>query len=360
MIRDTLLGTLTAVMLFSPLGAQSASDGRIRSRAGNITDLQWSTETRREGDTEINVRTYQSLTGRGPQTLIIEEERRTKTGPNSWSVTKTIFNLDSNGRRRPVERVDAEEKLGSDGSVEVNRAISTPDRNGRFNLIRQEVETSEPIAGGTQSTKTVYEPDINGGMEAVEITDIRETTRRSGQLETHLTVSAQNGQGRWLPVEQRLKVMTPDSEGRPDSEFEQIFRRNSRGKLALSEQVRAEYDRRADGSETWQIETEKAPGGDAKLTLSSRVVTTKKLLADGSEQMVQEVSALKPGQRSEGLSLSSRTITTTRPIDEDKAEVSVEVLAASANGGMRQVSQTSTTVTGRAEKAPGEASPPGS
>ena len=207
---------------------------------------------------------------------------------------------------------------------------------------------------------TVFAPDINGGMAAVQLIDEQQVTRPSGELEIRTSASTRQ-QGRWIPSEQRLKVSTQDEEGRPVSEWEQIFRPNSRGKLALSEQVVGQYRRSADGSEEWTVDTELAPHGDGKLELNRRVTTRKRVMADGGEEMVQEVMALRPGQRAEGLTLTERTITNSRPVSEGENEVTIEFQARSANGGMKKVSQSSAVVPNQPDETkPKEAEkPPG-
>lgn len=317
--------------------------GTLNYNTTNITDVQWSVVRKKEGDAEVVTRILQTLSGEQYQALVQEEEKSIKVDAQTTRIIRTTSNFRHDGERAIIEVVEEEHRTLPGGEEHVSRTVSTPDLNGRFSVIRQEVQTTTLTKIGVQeTTTTVFLPDINGGFQPAQQIEQTEREKGSGTVETEKISKVRDGNGNLVPSEKRI-VLSREANDQSRTEEEQIYRSDSTGRLSLSEQVYRTYSRDSEGNEQWIIDTyRKNIGGTTRygggrLHLDQRVRIVRESLPGGRERTVQEVEQRNPVAPSEDLRVVERTVTTSGPVRNGESELEVEVKALGGNGQMKTI-----------------------
>ncbi len=286
----------------------------------------------------------QTLSGGNYQALVQEEEKSIKVDAQTTRIIRTTSNFNHENERQIIEVVEEEHRKLPSGEEHVSRTVSTPDINGRFSVIRREVQTTIVTDLGVQETNTtVFKPDINGGFRPVEQIEQTERVKGPGTVETERIFKVRDGSGNWVPYERRTATIR-EGNGQSRREEELIYRKNNiTGRLTLSEQVDRTYSRTSEESEQWIIDTHRdniggaTRYGDGRLHLARRVRIVRESLPGGRERTVQEVEERNPVAPNQGLRVIERTETTSRPTGNGENELEIEVKALGGNGELRTV-----------------------
>lgn len=341
LIAFTFLGlpSLFAQKPAEPATKQEKAEGVQHYGSSNISDLQWSETKSKQGNTETITRMYKSVSGDRP--FSIEQEKITRINDRTTQVTKTSFNVDAQGNRRPTQVVREERQTSPNGNEQVARTVSNPDLSGQFNVARRETEARTSTAPGQWSTTTaILLPGINGGFSQVQAIDQTEREKAPGVVELNKLVRVPDGNGNWIPSEQHALTIETRKDG-SKSEQEQVYCRDAAGQLTLSERDVRSYQKDAAGREYWTTDTYGNAIPDVNrgmpLQLERKVTGVRETLPDGSKRTVERMSDRSSADPSKGLQVVGETVTISKPIGGGVTEVSVEVRAPDVNGGMKTV-----------------------
>jgi hypothetical protein len=320
----------------------SKGSGTLRYKARGITDVEWSSVRTKEGDSETVTRVLQSQAGRNKRSLIQEEETTTKVDSETTKVTRKTSNFDSEGRNRVIEIVEEEQRVLPNGEEHIEISVSNPDSRGRLSVYRQEALVRTPHGeNGATTRKSVYLRNSSGSFEEkVRVYQSENTAGDRAELEE--TTEAVDVNGRWAPSAKRT-VTTTLKDGTAAHEEEKVYRKDSRGRLTLSEHVISTHDKDRQGNEQWTVETHstsiagtrRAPGG--KLQLDRRVTVVSKKLPGNAEQTIEEVEKRSPANPRGGLEVVQRTITTSRLLSDGGRELQIEVQGRDGSGRLKTV-----------------------
>jgi len=321
---------------------ETKASGALRYKSKAITNVEWSTEKVKEGNSETVTRVLQSIAGKDKRSLIQEEETTTKVDSETTRVTRKTSNFDSRGSTRVIEVVEEEKRILPNGEEHVERSISTPDSRGGLSVYRQEVSARIPAGENEAMTsKSVYLRNSSGKFEEKE--RVYQSERTLGDTtEMEETTEEVDVNGRWTPSAKRT-VATTLKDGNPGREEEKVYREDSRGRLTLSEHVISTFGQDDEGNERWTVETHsntiagtrRTPSG--KLQLDRRVTVVSKKLPGNAEQTIQEVEQRSPANPKAGLEVVERTITTSRPLSGGGRELKIEVQGRDGSGRLKTI-----------------------
>jgi hypothetical protein len=299
---------------------------------GGDQNKSWKATTESEDSGNTNpTRTIESHTQNGNRTL--DKQSVQRRGPNgnfepfqdiekesvqvNATTVRTVvrtFATDGKGQKTLVQMTEEEKRTPPGGKATVERTTSNPDLNGRFQVVRREIQDTKKTSPDVEETKTtVFLPGGNGGLApAIEV---QESRKQSGDhtVEFQKSTLFPDGNGNWQVGEARQGTIKEDGKNRVSEEH--VSRPGSDGKLAEVSRTVAKEAESASGEKRNTIETfsTDVPGSapDGKLHLVERVTTAGRTGSSGqiTEQQVENVN---PGDPGAGLRVTAATTDTVR------------------------------------------------
>ena len=321
----------------------------------------WKATTESQASENINpTRTTESHTQSGNRTL--DKQSVQRRGPNgdfepyqdiekesvqvNATTVRTVvrtFATDGNGQKTLVQLMEEEKRTLPGGDATVERTTSNPDLNGRFEVVRREIQDTKKTSPDVEETKTtVLLPGGTGGLAPA--IKIQESRKRSGDtIEFQKSTLRPDGNGNWQIGEARQGTIKEDGKNRVSEEH--VSRPGSDGKLAEISRTVGKESESASGEKRNTIETYSTdiPGSapDGKLHLVERVTTAGRTGSSGGQITEQQVENVNPGDPGAGLRVTAKTTDTVRVgVSGTQATRTVQVRDANGNLGVVAVDTT--------------------
>ncbi len=349
-VANTFIGFFALSITISTTTAQDtgreASHQEIESKGQDLsnatTQYRW-VETRTETkDRKVETQILETPSIEGEYEPFFESEEETiQVNSQTTRVIRRLFARDPDGRRKVIEILEEEQRNQPGGGISVTRTVSSPDLNGRFQVIRREIQETVPVNSHLQQTRTtVLLPDINGGFAASE--QIHKTERREdvGTVEIETTHLLPAANGRWEPYQKKVLVIQCQT-NKVRTEEEHTYRRDANGKLSLSERTVSKQWKDAEGKEHQTVETYSRNiagvirNGDDRLDLVQRTRTVRSTRSDGSQVVVQELERRPVLAPADGLRVVERVVEIAEPKGQGIEKLR-EVQALDGSGRLRK------------------------
>jgi len=320
-------------------------------------DKSWTATTESRSDNVNPTRTTESHTRNGNRTLDSQsiqrrgtdghfepyqdiEKENVKVDATTMRTTTRAFARGADGAKILVQITEEEKHTSAGGDSSVVRSTSSPDVNGKLQLVQRQVEETRKISKDVEDTKTtVMLPSVNGGLAPAMKVEERRTLGANNLVESQKTTLRPDGAGNWQVDE--IRQATTRQEGKNRSTEERVSRPDSDGKLGeISRTVSKEFET-ASGEKRNTVETYSldVPGSarDGGLHLLERSTTSQRTNSTGQQTTEQRVEQPNPGDPGSGLQVITLTTDTVRP-SVSGAQATRTIQARNASGSLRVVS----------------------
>ena len=281
-----------------------------------------------------------SIDGRFEGFLETEEET-VRIDAKTIRVIRRRVGRDADGRRKIIEVKEEDQTALPGGGLRVTRTFSTPDLNGRLEVTRKEVQEKIPVNFKVNKERiTIFRPDINRGMSAVEQTERTSEQTEDGALEVETERRVPDANGRWETFEVRKQVVRESPGGTKATE--DIYRRGAEGKISLTDrkvtlQRKVKEGEEEETVETYSVNIEgRTRYGDNRLHLDRRQHTVRTTSSDGTERTVREVFQRQTTAATEKLKLTERGVETSRPTGKNRRETHRTVYFPDPDGRLKK------------------------
>ena len=235
-------------------------------------------------------------------------ERETLTvDPSTVKTTKRTFARDVNGRKALVQVTEEEKHILPSNNSNIVRVTYNPDLNGGLQAVQREIVETKNISKDVEETNTTLMlPSINGGLAPAFKTHELRKRAANDMVETEKTTWLPDGNGKWKLGEIRQNTTT--QEGKAGRIEERVFRPDAEGKLGEICRVVSNESESTTGEESSVVETYSidVPGAtqDGSLHLVERKTSTGSSNAAGERATEQKVEQTDPGDPGSGLRMS--------------------------------------------------------
>jgi len=257
------------------------------------------------------------------------EKESVRVDANTVRTVERTYGTGPDGQRVLVQQAQEELRSFPDGAQKVTRTISNPDANGGLQVIRRELVDSKQVSTGVRETNTtVYSADGSGGLSAAVQVHEQETQASDGSVKFSKSTQLSDGAGHWNLSEVRQGTI------KPEGKEENILRPDADGKLGVvertvSQQKRAAGETRAI-NETYSTNVPGQAGNDG-LHLVQRESTVQRS-GSGRESTVSQVEGPNPGNPGDGLRVTQQAIDIVRPDGRGSAEQKSTVVTFGPDG----------------------------
>ena len=324
----------SATQSWSATSQQGAPDGSV-----NPTRTR---ETHTQSDGRVADKTSTETLGPDgryvPYTDTETESRRI-----SDTTTRTIvrtYGRDTDGHRILIQQKEEEARVLPGGGQKVTRTVSNPDANGGLQVVQREVEDSKQVSPNVRVTqKSVLTPDSDGHFSPAVQTEQKETKGSDGSVQSKTSTQLPDGNGGWTLSE--VRQSTTRQNGQLTSKEEQVLRPDANGNLAVIErtvnkQTQSSSGEKRDTTETYST-TVPGEAGDGSLQLVQRQTITERATASGAKSTVRQTERPRPGDFSSGLQVTQQAIDIVRPGSNVTTAESHTILAPDPDGRLNQV-----------------------
>lgn len=329
------------VTISTPLSTLAAAQDSSREQSWSSTNQQ-SDPTGRINATRTT-KTHSERNGRtvdttsvlavGPEGRYIPysqtEKESVRVDANTVRTVERTYGTGPDGQRVLVQQAQEELRSFPDGARKMTRTISNPDANGGLQVIRRELVDSKQVSTGVRETNTtVYSADGSGGLSAAVQVHEQETQASDGTVKFSKSTQLSDGAGHWNLSEVRQGTI------KPEGKEENVLRPDPDGKLGVvertvSQQKRAAGETRAI-NETYSTNVPGQAGNDG-LHLVQRESTVQRS-ASGRERTVRQVGVPNPGNPGDGLRVTQQAIDIVRPDGRGSAEQKSTVVTFGPDG----------------------------
>jgi len=207
-------------------------------------------------------------------------------------VEKMVRPFDANGTPQPAQRIRVTERKQADGSKDTQTEVFHGNINGGFSLTERTQATERKSGDRVVIDTQVARPTLNGGLETVEKRTSTVVTAGDKVSEDTLTYRKDTS-GNYYTAVRNVKE-TEKKDGKT-VENSALYLSGERRELQLAGQTVAETTKRADGSETRQVNVfgTSAPGRPAtgQAVLREQQIFEKNRTANGA---VETMSVRRP------------------------------------------------------------------
>jgi hypothetical protein len=254
--------------------------------------------------------------------------------------TTRAFARGADGAKILVQITEEEKHTSAGGDSSVVRSTSSPDVNGKLQLVQRQVEETRKISKDVEDTKTtVMLPSVNGGLAPAMKVEERRTLGANNLVESQKTTLRPDGAGNWQVDE--IRQATTRQEGKNRSTEERVSRPDSGGKLGEISRTVSKESETASGEKRNTVETYSldVPGSarDGGLHLLERSTTSQRTNSTGQQTTEQRVEQPNPGDPGSALKVITLTTDTVRP-SVSGAQATRTIQARDASGSLRVVS----------------------
>jgi hypothetical protein len=323
-------------------GVQSWTASSQQGSPGEAVNPTRTNETHSEVNGRVVDRTSVETLGPDGRYVPYSDTEKESLRINDTTVRniERAFGRDSDGHRTLIQERQEESRSLPGGEQKVTRTISNPDVNGGLQVVQRELEHSQQLRLGVRVTETtVLTPDGNGGFSAAVRTEERETKTSDGTVESRKSTLLSDGIGGWKLSE--VRENTTRQEGEIRSKDERVLRPDSTGNLAVVEhtvdkQAQTGAGETRDTAETYSTNV---PGvaGDSSLQLVQRETTVRRTESGGAQTSARQIEQPRPGDFSDGLHVTQEAIDIVRPGGNGTADQSRVILAPDSDGRLSQV-----------------------
>ncbi len=326
-MRRTMLFFLSlSLILFAAMAlcaqdtAQSSSStSDWENHAGNTVPTRTrSSHTEADGRV-LDRQSVQRLGVNGSYETYLDVERESvKVDASTIRVIEKRYGQGANGSRTLLQVSEEEVRDLPGGEQKVTRTVSNPDVNGGLQVAQREIEQSKPAGpDARETTTTLLRPDVNGGFAPALRVERHETLDKQGNVVAFRNSTlAPDGGGRWQVNEVREGTLKGEP-GQAKTKEERVLRPDSDGKLAVAARtVTRESESGGKKRQTTESFSADVPGtapDSNTLHLQQRTTTTSETGADGGSRTVQEIEQRNPGVPGDTLGVEQRTIDIVQP-----------------------------------------------
>jgi len=257
------------------------------------------------------------------------EKESVRVDANTVRTVERTYGSGPDGQRVLVQQAQEELRSLPGGAQKITRTISNPDANGGLQVIRRELVDSKQVSAGVRETNTtIYSADGSGGLSAAVQVHEQETQASDGSVQFSRSTQLSDGAGHWNLSEVRQGTI------KPEGKEENILRPDADGKLGvvertISQQKRAAGETRAI-NETYSTNVPGQAGNDG-LHLVQRESTVQRS-GSGRESTVRQVEGPNPGNPGDGLRVTQQAIDIVRPDGRGSAEQKSTVVTFGPDG----------------------------
>jgi hypothetical protein len=272
------------------------------SQSGDASQ-SWTATTETHSDGESLTRTVESHAQSGNRTLDNQslqrrgsdgrfepfqdiEKTTVRVDANTVRTTTRTFGRDADGAKTLVQITEEEKRTLPGGDSSVVRNTSSPDVDGKLQLVQRELAETKKVSKDVEETKTtVLAPSVNGGLAPSMKVEERRTSSANGTVESQKTTLFPDGTGRWQVSEVRQATTTPDGKNR--STDERVSRPDPDGKLGEVSRTVSKESVSTTGEKRNTVDTYSTdvPGSapDGRLHLIERATTAERPNSTGAQ-----------------------------------------------------------------------------
>ena len=182
-----------------------------------------------------------------------ERERVVKTFPEGKVVERRTQRYDAAGEPTQQELIREETRTLADGTVLTTATTYVEDINGRMEPVERTVMREKQTDDKTHTTVVSEKPSINGGFRAYSREESVETQRDETSVEIQKTRRVDDGSGRLIESAREETVMTKS--GNKSITQTVVYEREAMSsKMTLSSRTVGELIERADGSSSEMVQ----------------------------------------------------------------------------------------------------------
>jgi hypothetical protein len=323
-------------------GVQSWTASSQQGSPGGAVNPTRTNETHSEVNGRVVDRTSVETLGPDGRYVPYSDTEKESVRINDTTVRniERTFGRDSDGHRTLIQERQEESRSLPGGEQKVTRTISNPDVNGGLQVVLRELEHSQQLRLGVRVTETtVLTPDGNGGFSAAVRTEEQETKTSDGAVESRKSTLLSDGIGGWKLSE--VRENTTRQEGEIRSKDERVLRPDSTGNLAVVEHTVDKQAQTGAGEtrDTAETYTTNLPGiaGDSRLQLLQRETTVRRTGSGGAQTTARQIEQPRPGDFSDSVHVTQEAIDIVRPGGNGTADRSRVILAPDSDGRLSQV-----------------------
>lgn len=284
--------------------------------SGGINPLRTTESHTQSGNRTVDTQSVERLGPDGRYEPYLDTETESiQVNSSTLRITTRTFGRGPSKEKTLIQVTEEETQNLAGGDVKRARATSSPDLNGRLQVVQREIQETRKTSPDGQETKTtLFLPSVEGNL-AVSSQTV-EHQKRTGEfsIEFQKSTKVRDGNGNLEVSETREGTIKQDDKGRTTEE--RVLQPDSEGRLSvISRTVSKEVDS-TNGERHATVESYSTyiPGSspDSGLHLTQRVTTLQKNGPSG-QTTEEQVEDRNPGDPSAGLRVSTKTIDIVRP-----------------------------------------------
>jgi len=156
------------------------------------------------------------------------------------------------GAERLVQQTDETKQRLSDDQARVVRMISSPDENGKLQIVQREVASTKTTGPNSEQTQsTLYRADSNGTLVPTAQVNEEKKPGANGSVAVTKTTRAQDLSGTWQIAERIQQTETIDGQNRTKETV--TLRPDYEGKLSVASRT-VTHDSQAEGDNKQTVE----------------------------------------------------------------------------------------------------------
>jgi hypothetical protein len=312
---------------------KSWTDTSESQYSGGSNPLRRTESHTQSGNRTIDKQSVERLGPDGYEPYLDTETESVQLNSSTIRTTTRIFGRSPSNEKSLIQVTEEETQNLAGGDVKRVRATSSPDLNGRLQLVQREIQETRKTSPDVQEIRTtVFLPDVNGGLAPSSQTVEHQKRTSQNSTEFQRSTKVRDGNGNWQVSETREGTIKQDGKDRTTEE--RVSQPDSEGRLSvISRTVKKDTESNGERHATVETYSTYIPGSgpDGNLHLIQRATTLQKH-GPGGQTTEQQVEERNPGDPSASLRVSTKTIDIVRPSAGGTQETrTTQVLAGSGD-----------------------------
>jgi hypothetical protein len=279
-----VISSLVCAAQGTPANGDQSWTASTQSAPENANPTRTTESHTKIGNRVIDKKTVEVLGPDGQYQPYSQTETETIQENNTTRSIVRSYSPGPDGAEQLTQVTDDTKQRLSDGQARVVRMISSPDGEGKLQVVQREVantKTTGPSSEQTQST--IYRADSNGSLVPTAQVKEEKKAGANGSVAVTKTTSAQDLSGTWQVAERTQQTETTDGQNRTTETV--TLRPDYEGKLSVVSR-NVTHDSQAGGENKQTVETYSpdvaGSARDGNLHLLTRTTTQQKKLPGGT------------------------------------------------------------------------------
>jgi hypothetical protein len=352
LVRNRMMTRFAPAVILIAFASSAVAQTTTYSAATETHDSRWNRSTRvQKTRVEANGRTIETQVVEKPSVnggYTLETATETETihdGPNTVRVTERWYVPDGNGRRQLSRMIEAETTTVPGRSTTTTRTRYDSDMDGHVQAMERETEESTALNASTNQTVSTVFLRLGGVFVPVQKTVTEETRKDNGVTDVRRTVSLGDHNGQALIPTVMTHTEEKPTAGRSSGTREERVSQSDagmtpgEGQMSLIQRSATQEWKDSEGQEHSVAETYSmfSPGiaPDRELHMSRRVSSVRQVTADGASELIEETADINPGAKTDPPRLKTKMIEITGTGPDGQFEIQTTFEAPNSSGAMQ-------------------------